>query len=122
MKKFFVLLLFTASLLMSLMSVAYSQTNAKGIAMCDRIEKRGICEEYRINSLAPADKKIILKHCTSDALCPEQDRMAQCINYKDPDGVVADKFYYRNVANREDWEIDVIEANCKNSNGKYQVN
>lgn len=122
MKKFFVLLLLTASLLISLMSVAFSQTDAKGMAMCDRIEKRGICEEYRINTLTPDDKKIILKHCTSDALCPEQDRMAQCINYKDPDGVVVDKYYYRNVAGREDWQADFVEETCINNNGKYEAN
>jgi hypothetical protein len=122
LKKFFVLLLLTASLLISLMSVAYSQTDAKGMAMCDRVEKRGICEEYRINTLTRSDKEIILKHCTSDALCPEQDRMAQCINYKDPDGVVVDKYYYRNVAGRKDWQADFVEETCINNNGKYVAN
>lgn len=107
---------------MGLISTAHSQTDAKGMAMCDRIEKQGVCEEYRLGALTRADKEIILKHCTSDALCPEQDRVAQCINYKDPDGVVFDKYYYHNVANREDWQLNFVEETCMNNNGKYETN
>ena len=122
MKKFFILLLLTSSLLTGLMSAAYSQTDAKGMAMCDRIEKQGVCEEYRLSALTRADKEIIVKYCTSDALCPEQDRVAQCINYKDPDGVVFDKYYYRNVANKEDWQLDFVKETCINNNGKFETN
>lgn len=122
MKKFFVLVLLTSSLLMGLISVAYSQTNAKGTAMCDRIEKQGVCEEYQLSALTRADKEIILKYCTSDTLCPEQDRVGQCINYKDPDGVVFDKYYYHNAGNREDWQLDFVEETCINNNGKYKAN
>ena len=122
MKKFFVLLLVVSVLLIGLISVAHSQTNVKGMAMCDRIEKQGVCEEYRLNTLTSADKKIILKYCTSDALCPEQDRVAQCTNYKDPDGIVFNKHYYQNVADREDWQLDFVEETCIKNNGKYEAN
>ena len=105
MKKFYIILLLTSFFLIGLISVAYSQTNAKGTAMCDRIEKQGACEEYRLSALTRADKEIILKYCTSDALCPEQDRVAQCINYKDPDGVVFDKYYFVFFQRKNDWRF-----------------
>ncbi len=122
MKKIYVLLLLTASFLISFVGVAYSQPDAKGMAMCDRIEKQGVCEEYRLSALSRADKEIILKHCTSDALCPEQDRVAQCINYKDTDGVLFNKHYYHNDADKEEWPGDFIEETCIKYNGKYEAN
>lgn len=122
MKKFFLLLPLTLSLLyVGLISSAYSQSaaSAKGMAMCDRIQKQAICEEYRLSTLTGADKKIIEKHCTTDALCPEQNRIARCLRFKDPDDVVFDKHYYRDVADKEEWQPGYIEETCISNNGKY---
>ena len=122
MKKFFLLLLLTIpSFNVGLISSAYSQTteSAKGMAMCDRIQKQAICEEYRLSTLTSADKKIIERHCTSDALCPEQNRVARCLKFKDPDDVVFDKHYYRDVTDKEEWQPGYIEETCTNNNGKY---
>ena len=122
MKKFYVLLLLTASFLVGFVNVAYSQSDTRGMVMCDRIEKQGVCEEYRLNTLSRDDKEIILKHCTSDALCPEQDRVAQCINYKDTDGVLFNKHYYHNDADKEAWQADFIKETCIKNNGEYEAN
>ena len=124
MKKTFILLLTTALLLTGLIGIAYSQTpdNARGMIICDRIEKQGMCEEYRLSTLSAADQQIITKHCTSYALCPAEDRIARCLRYRDPDDIIFDKHYYRNVAKKEDWQPDFIEDTCINNNGRYEEN
>ncbi len=124
MKKTFILLLATAFLLTGLIGITYSQTpdNARGMAMCDRIEKQGMCEEYRLSTLSAADRQLITKHCTTDALCPAEDRIGQCLRYRDPDDIIFDKHYYRNVANKADWEPAFIEETCINNNGRYEAN
>lgn len=122
MKKFFVLL-FISFFCIGLAGAANSQSagDTKGMAMCDRIQKQGVCEEYRLNALTSADKQIIIKHCTSDTLCPDQNRVGRCLKNKDPDGVVFDKHYYKNVAEKDDWEPSFIEETCINNNGVYMA-
>ena len=124
MKNYFILLLITALLFVGSTGTAYSQAtdNAKGMAMCDRIEKQGMCEEYRLSTLSAADRQLITKHCTTDALCPTEDRIGICLRYRDPDDIIFDKHYYRNVDNKEDWHPEFIEETCIKNNGRYEAN
>ncbi len=123
MKIFFTFLVIAISLFFGLISNAHSQSSldAQGMAMCDRIKRQGVCEEYRLNTLPTADKQLITKHCTSNALCPDEDRIGRCLKYKDPDDVIFDKHFYRNVAKKEDWQEDFLEENCINNHGKYET-
>lgn len=124
MKTFFLATLIIATFVICFTGTALSQSSedTAGIAMCDRIKRQGMCEEYRLNTLSASDKQIITKHCTSNALCPDKDRIARCLRYKDPDNVIFDKHYYRNVAKKEDWQENFIEETCINNNGKYEIN
>jgi len=95
------------------------EENPKGFVICERIKRQGICEEYRLNTLSATDKQLITKHCTVGARCPTEDRIGYCVRYKDPDGLVFDKHYYRGTGKKHDWDATTIEETCINSGGKF---
>jgi hypothetical protein len=95
------------------------QKDPKGFVICERIKRQGICEEYRLNTLSATDRQLITKHCTVNALCPEEDRIGYCERYKDPDGLVFDKHYYYGTEKKHDWDATTIKETCINSGGKY---
>jgi len=73
MKRFFnstfTLMISLVPLFMLQTGIAHSRSgeDPRGYVICDRIKRQGICEEYRINTLSPADRQLITKHCTVGA-------------------------------------------------------
>lgn len=123
MIRFFLLLITSAIFILLLASTVYGRSNeveAKGFAICERIKKQGICEEYRLNTLSASDRELIIEYCTAGERCPDENRIGRCIRYKDPDDIVFDKHYYSGTEKKHDWNASTIEETCINSGGKYE--
>lgn len=125
MKRFFnstfTLMISLVPLFMLQTGIAHSRSSEdpRGYVICDRIKRQGICEEYRINTLSPADRQLITKHCTVGAFCPDENRIGYCERHKDPDDTVFDKHYYSGTKKQHDWDATTIEEMCIQSGGKY---
>lgn len=122
MARLFLLLITCVTFFLMFTGSVYGRSSeAKGFAICERIEKQGICEEYRLNTLSASDKRLITKYCTAGERCPDENRIGRCIRYKDPDDLVFDKHYYFGTEKKHDWNASSIEETCINSGGKYEA-
>ena len=121
MTRLYLLIIIFIPLFILSTGAAYSSSykDPKGFVICERIKRQGICEEYRLNALSATDRQLITRHCTVDALCPDENRIGYCERYKDPDGLVFDKHYYSGTEKQHDWDATTIEETCIQSGGKY---
>lgn len=119
--KIFLALAGLISLLVLQTGAVYSSSHAdpKGLVICERIKRQGICEEYRMNTLSATDRQLITKHCTVGTFCPEENRIGYCERYHDPDGLVFDKHFYSGTKKQHDWDATTIEETCIQSGGKF---
>lgn len=124
LRKYFLLLLITSSVLTGLTGMAYgnSKGNQDELMICDRIQKQGICEEYRLNSLSASDKQLMTKYCIRGTGCPEEARVGRCLKFKDPDGIISDKHYYSEVTKKRNLQPSFIKETCINNGGKFLDN
>jgi len=104
--------------------MAYGNTkgNQDEFLICDRIQKQGICEEYRLNSLSASDKQLMTKYCSRGTGCPEEARIGRCLKFKDPDGIISDKHYYNGVTKKRNLQPSFIKETCINNGGKFLDN
>lgn len=125
MKKYFLLLSVTVSLLTGFTGVAHGnpRSSPDEILICDRIQRQGLCEEYRLHNLSAADRQLMTKYCTrSDKSCPNEQRIGQCLKFKDPDGIISDKHYYSTATKNRNSEPSFIKETCINNGGSFLDN
>ncbi len=121
MKRMFFSLIAAVVLSFVVVCTAHSGSNeAADFAVCERIKRQSICEEYRLSTLSDLDRQLIAKHCTTGERCPDNDRIGRCIRYKDPDGLVFDKHFYQGSKKKHDWNAATIEETCVQHNGKFE--
>ena len=125
MRKYLLLLSVTVSFLTGFTGVANgnSRSSPDEILICDRIQRQGLCEEYRLHSLSAADKQLMTKYCTRGTSCPEGERIGRCLKFKDPDGIISDKHYYNSgTTKNRNLQPSFTKETCIHNGGSFLDN
>lgn len=124
LRKYLLLLAVTVSFLTGFTGIAHgnSRSSPDEILICDRIQRQGLCEEYRLHSLSTADKQLMTKYCTRGTSCPEEKRIGRCLKFKDPDGIISDKHYYSGTTKNHKLQPSFIKETCINNGGSFLDN